>query len=286
MLKDGVLPKYPKMIVNIKTIPGLDWIREIRGGLEIGALAKLADIAAHATVKQEYPLLAQAARAVASPQIRNAATLGGNLCQESRCWYFRYPNHLGGAIACSRKGGGRCFAVQGDNRYHAIMGARGCFAACPSDTAVALAALDASLAVVGPEAKRTIPVRDFYTSNGNTLKRGELVVGVRIPKAPGGARQTFLKFTLRKPIDFAIVSVATVVCIENGLFREARIALGAVAPGPIRAAAAEKALLGKPQNEATVAKAAEAAFAKARPLRENGYKVEIAKTLLKQALLS
>jgi xanthine dehydrogenase YagS FAD-binding subunit len=284
VLKDGILVNYPEAIINIKTIPDLDYIREGRGGLTIGALARLSDIAKSPVVREKYTLLAEAAHAVATPQIRNMGTIGGNLCQEVRCWYYRYPSHIGGPIHCLRKGSGPCLAVTGDNRYHAIMGGKRCFAACPSDTAIALTALDATISVAGAESRRRIPVQDFFTSLGTVLSPGEIVTEIRIPKTLDRTRQTFLKFTLRKPVDFAIVSVASVVRVDNGTCTDARIALGAVAPKPVRALAAEEVLKGKPINEAAATEAAEAAVADAKPLSMNAYKVEITKALVKRAL--
>jgi xanthine dehydrogenase YagS FAD-binding subunit len=285
LLKDEFLSAYPEAIVNIKSIEGLDYIKEDRGVLRIGALAKLADIANSPVVKARYAALAEAALAVASPQIRNVATLGGNLCQEVRCCYYRYPRHLGGPIGCARKGNGPCLAVRGDNRNHAIMEGRKCFAVCPSDTAVALAAFDVQLLVAGPEGERRVAVRDFYTALGNVLGKGEMVREIEIPELAGVVRQSFLKFTLRRPIDFAVVSVAALIGSVDGVCSDARIALGAVAPGVYRALAAEQFLKGKVLNEENAAQAGELALAGAKPLNRNGYKVEIAKTLVKRAIL-
>ncbi|MEJ2729712.1 MAG: FAD binding domain-containing protein [Deltaproteobacteria bacterium] len=133
VLKDEILPDYPEAVINIKTIPGLDNIEESKKGLKIGALTKLVDVALHPLVKKRYPILSKAAESVATPEIRNMATLGGNLCQDTRCWYYRYPHQMGGRIICYRKEKGPCHAVKGDNRYHAIMGAKACYAVCPSD---------------------------------------------------------------------------------------------------------------------------------------------------------
>lgn len=285
VLKDEILLDYPELVINIKTIPGLDAIEEDDEGLTIGALAKLSHIAGSDLIKACYPVLAEAARSVATPQIRNAATLGGNLCQDVRCWYYRYPRHIGGPIQCLRKGKGTCLAVRGDNRYHAVMEGKKCFAVCPSDTATALAALDARICTAGPEGNRSIRVTDFYSPLSKTLQPGEIVTEVRIPKMPGAVDQRFLKFTLRKPVDFALASVASVVVSEDGICRDVRIALGAAGPGPVRASRAEEALIGKPINEANAAEAADAAMAGARPLSKNGYKIEIIKTLIKRALL-
>ena len=242
MLKDEVLPGYPQALIDIKTIKGLDTIREENGHLKIGSLAKLRDIAGSPLLRDRYRVLAEAARSVASPQIRNAATLGGNLCQEVRCWYFRYPDHLGGAISCARKGKGPCLAVKGDNRYHAVLGGKKCFAVCPSDTAVALAALDAQLVIAGPEGQRKMAITDFYNPLGLGLQWNEILTEIEISVPNHSVRQHFLKFTLRRPIDFAIVSLAAVITEEAGICRNAHLALGAVAPAPVRAKTAEEFL--------------------------------------------
>ena len=234
ILKDRILPDYPEAIINIKTIPGLDYIKEDAKGLKIGALTTLSDIAKSPVVKEKYKVLAEAAYAVATPQIRNMATLAGNLCQDVRCWYYRYPHAIGGRILCLRKGSGPCLAVSGDNRYHAILGGKGCFAVCPSDTAVALTALDAKIKIAGLRKKRIVPVKDFFTTLGNVLEPGEMVTEIQLPKPPDRAKQTFLKLTLRKPVDFAIVSVASVITLEDGICKDASIVLGAVAPVPIQ----------------------------------------------------
>jgi len=260
-------------------------IVESKGTLRIGALTKLSALVNSPLLNERYPALAEAARSVATPQIRNAATIGGNLCQDVRCWYYRYPRHIGGPILCARKGKGPCLAVKGDNRYHAVMGAKKCFAVCPSDTAVTLAALDALINIVGPEGERRIAVTDFYHPLGNSLKRGEMVTGVEMPSVEEESKQAFLKFTLRKPVDFAIVSVATVITVKAGVCTDAHIALGAVAAGPVRATKAEKSLVGRPVDEKAASDAAEAALAGAKPLNMNAYKIEIAKTLVKRAIL-
>jgi xanthine dehydrogenase YagS FAD-binding subunit len=284
-LKGDNLFEYPEALINIKTISGLDKIVESKGTLRIGALAKLSALVISPLLNERYPVLAEAARTVATPQIRNAATIGGNLCQDVRCWYYRYPRHIGGPILCARKGKGPCLAVKGDNRYHALMGAKRCFAVCPSDTAVALAALDGQITIAGPEGERKVAVTDFYHPLGNSLKRGEMVTGVEVPSVAEGSGQAFLKFTLRKPVDFAIVSVATVITAKGGVCMDARIALGAVAAGPVRATKAEKILVGRPVDDMAAADAAEAALAGAKPLSMNSYKIEIAKTLVKRAIL-
>lgn len=286
VLKDEILPGYPEAVINIKTIPGLDNVEENKKGLKIGALMKLADVAVHPLVRKRYPILSKAAETVATPEIRNMATLGGNLCQDTRCWYYRYPHHMGGRIICYRKESGPCQAVKGDNRYHAIMGAKACFAVCPSDTAIALSALGAEFQIKGPQKVRSLSVGEFFTSLGNILEPDELLTHIEIPNPAVGVRQEFLKFTIRKPVDFAIASVAAVVTMQDKICKDARIVLGAVAPTPLRAFDSEKLLKGKVAGEKTIAEAARAAVKDAKPMRLNAYKVEITRTLVKRALLS
>jgi xanthine dehydrogenase YagS FAD-binding subunit len=286
VLKDEILPDYPEAIINIKTIPGLADIEEKGEGLKIGALTKLVDVVAHPLVRKKYPILSKAAEAVATPEIRNMATLGGNLCQDTRCWYYRYPHHMGGRIICYRKEKGPCQAVKGDNRYHAIMGGKVCFAVCPSDTAIALTALDAKLEIRGLQKVRRVSVDDFFTTRGNILEPDELLTHIEILNPAAGVRQEFLKHTLRKPVDFAIASAAAVVTMKAGICKDARIVLGAVAPTPVRAVDSEKFLKGKVASEKAIAAAAEAAVKGAKPMRMNAYKVEITKTLVRRALFS
>jgi xanthine dehydrogenase YagS FAD-binding subunit len=285
VLKDQILEKYPEALINIKTIPGLDTIEEDAGELRIGALTKLAEIVRSPAVKDMFPALSRAAESVASPEIRSMGTIGGNLCQDVRCWYYRYPQHMGGRLLCRRKGTGPCHAIKGDNRYHAIMAGKACFAVCPSDTAIALSALQAELGVVGPEGARKIPVQDFFTPLGNRLDQNELVTEIRIPDPPKGCRQAFLKFTTRKPIDFAIASVASVITVKDGVCADARIVLGAVAPTPLRSKSAEQAIKGKRLDAKTAEEAARASVLSAKALSGNAYKIEITKVLVKRALL-
>ena len=284
VLKDRILPEYPAAIINLKTIPQLNAVAEYGSELRIGALATLSEIVSSPVIAGNYALLQEAARTVASLQIRNIATIGGNLAQDSRCWYYRYPHQIGGRIDCFRKGGKSCPAVRGETRYHSIMAAKKCFAVCPSDTAVALTALGGKLTVAGEKGEREIPVEDFYEPLGNALKPDEVITRITVPKPPAGAKQRFLKFTLRKPIDFAIVSVGCLLETSGEVCKEARICLGAVAPKPVRAFEAENFLKGKALTEDNAVKAAEIALQEAKPLADNAYKVEIAKTLVKRAL--
>ncbi len=285
-LKEGILPDYPEMLINLKTIAGLDDVREEGNALLIGAMSRLSTMARSQAVHRHCRVLAEASESVASPQIRNMATLGGNLCQDVRCWYFRYPKSLGGPILCRRKlGKGSCPAITGDNRYHAVMEAKKCFAVCPSDTAVALTALGAEVQIAGPEGARTMPVQDLYTEKCLSLKPGEIITEVRAPFPEREAIQVFLKHTLRRPVDFAVVSVAAVFHVEKGRYASARIALGGVAPGPLAVTRAEEEILGRPVSAETAAKAGAAAVFGARPLSGNGYKLDLVKSLVKRALL-
>ena len=281
-LKDNIFPDnmHPTTLVNIKTVPNLDYIREESGVLKIGATTRLADIAANTTVSGRYAALAQAASRVATPHIRDMGTIGGNIAQLHRCWYFRKPENR---FPCVRKGGTTCYAMAGDNRYHSIFGVVGmCIAVHPSDVAPALIALDAQVVTNN----RTIPIEQFFEvrNPGNTvLDAGEIITEIQVPALPAGANSAFLKFAIRKSIDFPIVNAA----VRAGGNSAPRIALNAVAPRPYRAVKAEAALTGKAINEANATAAGEAAVADASPVFEAArYKIQIAKTLVKRALLS
>jgi len=277
-LKDNILPTYPEALINIKTIPNLDYIKEEGGMLKIGATTRLADIAGSSVISGKYTALAQAAGRVATPHVRDMGTIGGNLAQLHRCWYFRKPENR---FHCIRKGGDRCFAMMGDNRYHSIFGAvNKCIAVHISDTAPALIALNAKVVTN----KRTIETENFFDVKmpANTvLAADEIIREIQVPAPPSGAKSSFLKMAIRKSIDFPIVNCA--VMAGGGT---ARICLNAVAPKPYRATKAEAAIAGKPINEANAEAAGAAAVADATPLTATKYKVQIAKTLVKRALLA
>ena len=285
-LKDDILPDYPTAVIDIKSIPDLDAIEAHEESLHIGALVKLSTIARSPQLDGAYEILAEAAHCVATPQIRNTATIGGNLCQEVRCCYYRYPRHIGGPITCLRKGKGHCYAIKGDNRYHALWDGKKCFAVCPSDTAIALAALDAMIVITNGLDERKVETTAFFGPMGNVLKPDEVVTRVELPKKKGATRQVFNKFTIRKPVDFAVVSVAVVIQIEDGRCVDARIVLGAVAPGPKRATPAESFLIGKFLDQETAQKAAILAVTDAKPLSRNAYKIEIARSLAHDAIVA
>lgn len=273
----------PAALVNIKTVPGLAYIREDAQGLKIGPLTTIAQIARSETVRERYPLVAQAASVVGAAQVRNMGTLAGNLCQQVRCWYYRRSPVTGTSFFCRRKGGERCYAVAGENEHHAIFGDV-CDAVCPSDLAPALVALQAVVRTAGPDGEREVPLEHFYTPMGNVLQPDEMITGIEVPAPSSNTRERFLKFRLRKAIDFAIASVAAAVTTESGVVTDARIVLGGVAPGPYRAVSAEEIITGQALSGSLAETAARAALSGASPLSKNAHKVPIAEALVKRAL--
>jgi xanthine dehydrogenase YagS FAD-binding subunit len=277
----------PERVVNLKSIPGLDAIRETSEGLSLGPLVKLTDIGESPVVQKNYRALAQAAESVGSVQIRNSGTVGGNLCQHPRCWYYRHPD-----FPCLQKGGPICYAQGGENRYHAILGGGPCFFAHPSDLAPALIALDASARLVGPRGERTVALEKLYRlpmeqlGVGLALEPGEIVGQIRVPAPKSETRSTYLKFKERPSFDFSLVGVAAALALEGGKVSAARLALSGVAPVPWRATEAEKALVGSPLDEATARKAAELVVEGSVPLLHNRYKVSLTRTMVRRALLS
>jgi xanthine dehydrogenase YagS FAD-binding subunit len=284
-MKDAILPAYPEALINIKTIQGLSDIKESGGMLSIGALVPLADIADNAIIRSKYAALAQAAGRTASPHLRNMGTIGGNICQDIRCWYYRNQNNR---FSCLRKKGGRCYAIKGDNRYHSIFGGSvsgGCFAVHPSDTAPALVALDAKIVT----SNRTIDAEKFFEVKPvktTVLKADEIVTGIQVPEPAAGSSSAFLKFALRKSIDFPIVNCAVMITRKDGKVTAARICLNAVHVIPYRAVKAEQVITGRVIDEAAADEAGAAAVAEAKPLEHNKYMVVIARTLVKRSILA
>ncbi len=278
--------RAPKRLVNLKSLSDL---REIayspKTGLRIGALATLAQIEQHPVIRERFSLLAQAASSAATPQLRNMGTVGGNLCQKPRCWYYR--NKL---FPCWLKGGEKCFAEDGENKYHAILGADRCHAVHPSDLAPALIALDATIRVVGPDLDGEISLAELYTKPTESRRQmtilgpGELITEIRVPALQESTRGVYLKAMERQSWSFALVSVAAHLRREGERIADARIVLGGVAAIPWRAKDSEKLLIGQRFSEELAERAAEAAVAGAQPLRYNAYKVELAKALVKRAL--
>ncbi|MDR1604763.1 MAG: FAD binding domain-containing protein [Gracilibacteraceae bacterium] len=282
-MKDEILPAYPEALVNIKTIPGLDFIDEIDGVIIIGALTRLEDIALNRAVQASCPALAEAARRTASTHLREMGTIGGNICQDVRCWYYRNPDNR---FSCLKKGGGRCYAINGDNRYHSIFGGsvdQGCYAVHVSDMAPALVALDAAIKT----SRREVRAEEFFKVGmlrTTILDDDEIVTEIKIPKPVGWS--AFFKFALRKAIDFPIVNCAAMMALAEGKVTEARICLNAVHGTPYRARKAEEVMIGVSINEDTAEAAGSAAISAAIPLTKNGYMVQIAKTMVKRAILA
>ena len=277
----------PPRVVDIKAIPGLDQIRaDADGTLHIGPLATLSKVAADAAVMKTHAALAEACGEAASPQIRNVATIGGNVLQRPRCWYYRLESYR-----CLKKGGDVCYAIGGENRYHVIFGGGPSYAPHPSNAAVALVALDASLVLDGPKGARTVKAGDFFVppskdpERENQLEPGELLVEIQLPPAPG-VRSAFDSVRERAAFDWPLVANAAAIRVEGGVVKEARIVLGAVAPIPWRVPRSEQALAGKAIDDASAQAAARAAIVGAAPLSDNGYKVSLVQTLLRRTLLS
>ena len=284
-MKDEILPTYPEAIINLKTIPGLDFVKEEGGMLKIGALSRLHDIAANPAVIGRYAALAMAAHRTASPNIRQMGTIGGNICQDIRCWYYRNPRNR---FPCLRKGGGRCYAIDGDNRYHSILGGSvegGCIAVHPSDMAPALIALNARIST----SKRVLDAEEFFQVDvlkTTVLDADEIVTEIHVPEPSSGTKSAFLKFAVRKSIDFPIVNCAAMITSLAGRVLAARICLNAVFVKPYRASQAEEAMVGKPIEETTAEAAATLALSKSKPLDHNGYMVQIGKTLVKRTIMA
>jgi len=273
-------------LVSISRLEELKGITHAdEGGIRIGALTTISEIAASTVIRESYPGLAQAASDVASPQLRNQGTLGGNLCQRPRCWYFRGDFH------CAKKGGDMCYAVEGENRYHAIFGGDPCYIVHPSDTAPMLVALGAEIHISGARGERSMALENFFVlpdqdlERENVLQQGEIVTEVVLPAA-SGVKSSYRKIRERGAWDFALVSVALAVRLSGSTVAEARVVLGGVAPAPWRSAAAEAALIGKEPNPSVAAAVAAAAVAGAQPLEQNAYKVLLARGALMESLVA
>jgi xanthine dehydrogenase YagS FAD-binding subunit len=289
VMKDWITGKgmpLPSALVDITAIPDLKGIKSGSSGLTIGAATTLTEVIESADVQKTIPLLSDAAKTVASPLIRNFGTLGGNINQRPRCWFFR-----GEDFACYKKGGDFCYAVTGDNTYHAIIGGELCYIVHPSDTATALLALNASAKVIGPSGARDVtfdtyfhgPREDVLTET--ILKPNEVMSEVTIPPPAAGMKMAWTKLKDRQVYDFAVVSVAVAFAVDGaGKWTDGRVVLGGVAPVPYRAAVVETALKG--QDVRAVAKQAAAQIRTvARPMSLNGYKVDIAQNLIERTLL-
>jgi len=285
LMKEGLL--CPSRIVNLRDVPDLDAIAEDGGGVRIGAMATLEQLATHPELRRRYPALSDAAGCSASPQIRHVATLGGNLLQRPRCWYFRSAAHR-----CARKGGDRCFAFFGENQYHAVFGQSGCAMVSPSTAATALAAFGAHIELANAEgARRNVPFSDFMVGPARDVTRetdvhdGEVLTAVLLPSLPSSVRSAFLKQGERA-FDWSIADVAVVLDLDaDQRCRRASVVLGAAAPVPWRATQAETALVGHRIDVAVAREAGRAAIADATPLSRNAYKLPILAALVRRAVL-
>jgi xanthine dehydrogenase YagS FAD-binding subunit len=283
-LKDRT--KRTSAVVDLSQIDALRGIRAADGGLEIGAMTTLVDVAEHAAIRERFGMLAEAAGLVASPQIRNQGTLGGNVSQDARCWYYRR------GWSCYRAGGNICYADSPTavNREHAILGADRCVAVSPSDTAPALIALDAQMVIRRRGGERVVNAAEYFLgpdidiTKMTVLQPGELLTAIRIPAAWAGARFYFEKVRDRQVWDFPLVNVAAAFKESGGTIAEARVAVGAVAARPLRLRAVEAALAGQPISEDTATRAGELAIEGARALRFNGYKIPLMRNLVRRAV--
>jgi xanthine dehydrogenase YagS FAD-binding subunit len=283
-LKDRL--KKPKVVVDLGTIQELKGVREANGGLEIGAMTPLTEIVNHPVVKEKYSLLTQAAELVASPQIRNQGTIGGNVTQDTRCWYYR------GGWTCYRAGGNICYAdtPMAVNREHAIFDADRCVAVNPSDTAPALLALDAQMVIRGPGGERVVNAEDYWIGPDIDITRmtvlapNELLIAIRIPGTMAGAQFYFEKVRDRQVWDFPLVNVASAIKPNGGNIGEVRLVVNAVSARPRRLKDVEAAITGKPRNEETAKMAGDMAVQGAETLRHNAYKVPLMRNLVKRAI--
>lgn len=281
--------RTPERLVNLKTIRGLNEIREDSDGLHIGALVTLDGLERHPLVRQRFSIIAEAAAVAATPQLRNAGTVGGNLCQQVRCWYYRHPD-----LTCWLKGGDTCYAREGINRRHAIFATVGrseCIAVHPSDLAPALMALDAQVRLVGPEVEGELPLEEIYRlpdeirRERTHLGPADLITEIIVPEPSPTSRGAYVKAMERATWSFALVSVATQIDFDGDRVKDVRIVLGGVAGIPWRAKGAEEALRGQRMTEERAERAGEAAVTNAEPFEHNAYKVPLAKNLVKRGLL-
>jgi xanthine dehydrogenase YagS FAD-binding subunit len=283
-LKDRI--KKPKVLVDLSGIDELKGIRTTNDGIEIGAMTTLTDIANHPVIKSQYGVLSEAVSLVASPQIRNQGTIGGNVSQDARCWYYRdgWP--------CYRAGGNICYADTpvGRNREHAIFGANRCVAVHPSDSAPALIVLDAKFVIQTPKGEKVVDAEDYFVgpeidiTKLNIIQPGDLLTAVRIPSTWSGAKFYFEKVRDRNVWDFPLMNVASAMVVSGGNIDRMRIAVNAVSPKPMRLKAVEDAVRGKPADEATGKMAGELAVQGAVPLQFNAYKIPLMRNLVKRAI--
>ncbi len=286
LVRHGV--SSPEKLVDLTGIDGLrGWARQKGKGIRIGALTPLAELETSRPLAKILPIVPQSLRDAATPQIRNMGTVGGNLLQRNRCWYFRDEG-----VPCWLKGGTRCFAVDGENRYHAVVGAHDCWMVAPSDLAPALIACDAEIEIASSLGRRRMKLGELFVApkgrrrREHALRDGELITAVHIPESALERRGTYLKAMERKAWSFAIVSVAASARLRDGKARDVRIVMGGIAPVPWRVPAAEKLLEGTALDDNACLAAADALLENATPLRDNGYKITLGRALVRRALRS
>jgi len=283
LMKDSI--ESPKQLINLKSLPQMDKI-EYRSdkGLTIGALTTITEIAEHSDIKSKYPILAQAAKEVASPQLRNVGTIGGNICQRPRCWYYR------GEFDCLRKGGDICFAVDGKNKFHCIVGGGPCFIVHPSDIAVALLALEAKLTVFSNGKTKQVSIDKFFVIpeqdalRENILKPGEIVFDIKIPDLKSNKISTYHKMKERGAWDFAVVSVGAVAEKSGNTIKNGRITLGGVAPIPWLEKDVSNKLKNFKVTEDNLSELTNSVLSDAEPLEMNEFKLYLAKNMIKKVL--
>jgi len=272
-------------LISIRQLKALRGISQASdGGLRIGALTTIAEIETHKTIQERYSALARAASEVGSPQLRNQGTIGGNLCQKPRCWYYR------GEFHCLRKGGDTCYAYQGENQFHCIFGGNMCYIVHPSDTAPALAAFEATVRVSGPGGVRSVPIARFHVPPSENvqketiLKSNEIVTEILLPPPAKGLRSSYRKVRARRSWDFALASVALALQFDGEKIAKARVVLGGAAPIPWRSKEVEEAITGRGLDTETITRAAAAAIKNAQPLKYNGYKIPLFRGMIEEEL--
>jgi xanthine dehydrogenase YagS FAD-binding subunit len=278
--------KRPEVVIDLSQVKELRGVRQAGDGLEIGAMTTLTEVVRHPMIREKFGILPEAAEAAASPQIRNQGTIGGNVSQDARCWYYR------GGWPCYRAGGNICYAdtPTGLNREHAILDADRCVAVNPSDTAPALIALDAKFVVRTPKGERVVDAENYFIGPGTDITKmtilqpGDLLTAIRIPSTWAGAQFFFEKVRDRAVWDFALVNVAAAMVMSGGTIQRIRLAANGVAAHPVRLTAVEAAVVGKPRNEETAEMAGKLAIQGAQPLQYNGYKVPLLRNLVKRAI--
>ena len=284
MIKERLVT--PDVVINLKSVHGLDQVTNHDNGVSIGGLTTLQSISSHDLIRKSYVALAEAAESVGTPQIRNVGTIGGNVCQRPWCWYLR------NGFPCFKNGGDVCYSIAGENQMHAIFGGGPSFIVHPSDTAPALLAFDAAFRILGPNGERKVAARDFFTppsvdvARENVLGPEEVLTGIDLPPVPAGTRSHYYKVTDREAWTHAVVSVAAVLQFEDGVCRQARLVLGGVAPIPWRLPKVEAMLAGQRITPELAKRAGEAAVEGAQPLQKNAYKIPLTRAVVKRTLLA